>query len=69
MRAMLDLAYSDRAPGMQSGIFKDKDFTNEQAEAMEAFFLESYYYPQMLSFTGAMWLVLGARGRPAPGLP
>jgi hypothetical protein len=53
MRAMLDLAFNDRSPGMQSGLFKDKDFTNEQAEAMEAFFLESFHFPSMLNFTGA----------------
>ena len=52
MRAMLDLAFNERAPGMQSGVFKEKDFTTEQTEAMEAFFLESYYFPQMLNYPG-----------------
>jgi len=50
MRVMLDLAFNDKAPGMQSGLFKDRDFTEAQADAALAFLTESYYYPYMLNY-------------------
>ena len=65
MRALLDLAFNERAPGMQSGLFKDKDFTTEQADAMQAFFVESYYFPYMLKYCGTSGRTLTTHRRSA----
>ena len=50
LRRMMHTIFSPNAPGMQGGIFSEKDLKKEWVPVWEQFYKDSYYFPYLLAF-------------------
>jgi cytoplasmic FMR1 interacting protein len=51
LRRMMHTIFHKDAPGMQGGLFTDKDLKKEWIPVWEKFYADSYYYPYLLDFS------------------
>lgn len=51
MRALLDAAFNEKAPGMKGGFMKDTDFNSSEVEELTTFFRQAFFYPFFMNLS------------------